>query len=49
MKDDKFMMVVETWIYYGPVFDIGLNFHAVVNFIFSRPRYSPRVCWKQCT
>lgn len=48
MKDDEFMMVVATWIDYDPVFDIGLNSHDVVNFIFTRPRYAPRVCWNQC-
>ena len=38
------MMIVETWVGYTPMFDIGIAPHDVVNFVFIRPRYAPRVC-----
>ena len=48
MKDDEHIIVVETWLDYDPPFDTGLATHDVVNFVFTRPRYSPQVCWDQC-
>ncbi len=44
MRDNEFMMIVETWVGYTPMFDIGIAPHDVVNFVFIRPRYAPRVC-----
>jgi hypothetical protein len=48
MKDNEQIILVETWIDYDPPFDIGLARHDVVNFIFTRPRYTPQVCWESC-
>ena len=48
MKDNEFMMIVETWVDYTPMFDIGIAPHDVVNFVITRPRYAPRVCWDEC-
>lgn len=48
MKDNEQIIVVETWIDYDPPFDIGLARHDVVNFVFTRPRYTPQVCWVTC-
>jgi len=48
MNDNEFMMIVETWVDYTPMFDISLEQHDVVNFVFTRPRYAPRVCWDEC-
>jgi Flp pilus assembly protein TadG len=48
MKNDEQIIIVETWIDYDPPFDTGLATHDVVNFIFTRPRYAPNICWDQC-
>ena len=48
MKDNEHIIVVETWVDYNPPFDTGLATHDVVNFIFTRPRYTPQTCWNQC-
>ena len=48
MKDNEHIIVVETWVDYDPPFDTGLATHDVVNFVFTRPRYTPQVCWDQC-
>jgi hypothetical protein len=48
MKDNEHIIVVETWVDYDPPFDTGLATHNVVNFVFTRPRYTPQVCWDQC-
>ena len=48
MKDNEQIILVETWIDYDPPFDIGLARHDIVNFVFTRPRYTPQVCWVSC-
>ena len=48
MKDNEHIIIVETWVDYDPPFDTGLAAHDVVNFVFTRPRYAPQVCWDQC-
>lgn len=48
IKDNEHIIVVETWVDYDPPFDKGLATHDVVNFVFTRPRYTPQVCWDQC-
>jgi hypothetical protein len=48
MKDGEHIIIVETWLDYDPPFDTGLATHDVVNFVFTRPRYAPQVCWDQC-
>lgn len=48
MKDKEHIMIVETWIDYDPPFDTGLARHDVVNFVFTRPRYAPQICWERC-
>jgi Flp pilus assembly protein TadG len=45
MKDNEYIMVVETWVEYDPPFETGLTRHDVVNFVFTRPRYAPQVLW----
>lgn len=42
------VMVVETWSTFDPPFDTGLEQRDIRNFVFTRPRYAPRVCWDQC-
>ena len=45
MKDNEYIVVVETWVEYDPPFDTGLATHDIVNFVFTRPRYAPSVLW----
>ena len=45
MPDNEFIMVVETFILYDPPFNTGLAQREVHNFVFTRPRYAPRVLW----
>lgn len=45
MPDNEFVMVVETFILYDPPFETGMTQREVHNFVFTRPRYAPRVLW----
>ena len=45
MKHNERIMVVETFVKYDPPFNTGLSDHEIVNFVFTRPRYAPRVLW----
>lgn len=49
MPDNEIVIVVETYYDYDPPFDTGLARHDVYNYVYTRPRYSPQVCWQQCT
>ncbi|MEM7520035.1 MAG: hypothetical protein AAF307_03270 [Pseudomonadota bacterium] len=48
MPDNERVMLVETWSNYDPPFDTGLGQREIRNFVFTRPRFAPRVCWEQC-
>lgn len=48
MPDGERVVVVETFERYDPPFDMGLSDHEVYNFVFTRPRYAPRVCFDEC-
>ena len=39
------VMVVETFVKYDPPFNTGLQSREIHNFVFTRPRYAPRVLW----
>lgn len=43
MTDNDHITVVETWVKYDPPFDTGLSEREIKNFVFTRPRYAPRV------
>ena len=45
MVDNERIMVVETWSTYDPPFKTGLEQKEIKNFVFTRPRYAPRVLW----
>lgn len=45
MLDDERIVVVETFVHYKPVFNIGLKERTIRQFVFTRPRYSPQVLW----
>ena len=48
MPHNERVMLVETWADYEPPFKTGIEQREIRNFIFTRPRFAPRVCWNQC-
>lgn len=48
IPDGERIMLVETWDRYDPPFKTGLEQQIIHNFVFTRPRYAPRVCWETC-
>lgn len=48
MPNNERILLVETWTTYDPVFRTGLERQNIGNFVFTRPRYAPRVCWEFC-
>ena len=48
LPDNERLVLVETWAQYDPLFDTGLENREIRNFVFTRPRYAPRVCWVTC-
>ncbi len=48
MPDGERVMLVETWSEYEPPFNTGLEEREIRNFVFTRPRFAPRVCWEEC-
>lgn len=49
MPHNEQIMLVETWSTYDPPFATGLEQREIENFVFTRPRFAPRVCWENCT
>jgi len=45
MPDGELIVVTETWNYYDPPFNTGLEERVVSNFVFTRPRYAPQLCY----
>ncbi|GGX52990.1 hypothetical protein GCM10007385_21290 [Tateyamaria omphalii] len=45
MPHNEHVMVVETFVKYDPPFATGLQNREIQNFVFTRPRYAPRVLW----
>jgi len=48
LPDRERIIVVETWTTYEAPFKTGLEEREIKNFVFTRPRYAPRVCWETC-
>lgn len=48
MVNNERLILVETWNRYEPPFRTGLELNEIKNFVFTRPRYAPRVCWVEC-
>ena len=48
MPDGERVVLVETWSNYTAPFSTGLEQREIRNFVFTRPRYAPRVCWDSC-
>ncbi|APX12359.1 TadE/TadG family type IV pilus assembly protein [Tateyamaria omphalii] len=45
MPHNERVMVVETFAKYDAPFETGLRDREIDNFVFTRPRYAPRVLW----
>jgi hypothetical protein len=48
MVDEERVIIVETVTTFDPPFNTGLEQREIVNFVFTRPRYAPRVCLNTC-
>lgn len=48
MVNNERLILVETWNRYEPPFKTCLELREIKNFVFTRPRYAPRVCWEEC-
>ncbi|KEJ96776.1 hypothetical protein SAMN05444149_103322 [Pseudosulfitobacter pseudonitzschiae] len=46
MLHNERIVVVETFVYYDPPFNTGLNNTTITNFVFTRSRYSPQALWE---
>lgn len=49
MSDNDRVTLVETWVKYDPPFNTGLSDRIVQNFVFTKPRYAPRVLFDDGT
>ncbi|QQA43678.1 TadE/TadG family type IV pilus assembly protein [Pelagovum pacificum] len=45
MLDGEKLIVVESWLPYEPVFNVGLGGFVFEGFTVTRPRYAPQVCY----
>jgi hypothetical protein len=48
MPNNERIVLVETWSDYDPPFRTGIEEQNIRNFVFTRPRFAPRVCWEEC-
>ncbi len=48
MPDDERIILVESWTDYDPVFATGLEQQEITNFVFTRLRFTPNLCWESC-
>lgn len=44
MADGDYVILVETWVNYSPLFDVGLTNTQMSQFIVTRPRFVPKIC-----
>lgn len=45
MPDNEVVILYENWIIYEPAFSIGLNAFTFDNFVVTRPRFAPQLCY----
>jgi len=46
VPNNERVTIVETFTKYTPTFKTGLQDRTIHNFVFTRPRYAPRVLWE---
>ena len=44
LADGDFVILIETWVTYTPLFDVGLDNTEMSQFIVTRPRFVPKIC-----
>lgn len=53
VPDDERLIMVETWVVYEPLFDVGPPFfqgyfaQELETMVFSRPRFASQICWNK--
>jgi hypothetical protein len=45
MSDMDIAILTETWVNYTPRYEVGLTDFAFENFVVTRPRFAPQLCW----
>ena len=49
MPDGEFIVITETWTKDKPPFNVSLGAQDIENFVYTRPRYAPRVLYSGAT
>lgn len=49
LPDQEYVTIVETFVDYSTPFNVGIADTTIETFVFTRPRYAPRVCWVSCS
>lgn len=49
LTDGEYIVITETWTDYTTPFSVGLPDQLIENFVFTRPRYAPRVLYQGTT
>ena len=44
MADGDYVVLVESWVTYTPLFDVGLDNTEMSQFVVTRPRFVPKIC-----
>jgi hypothetical protein len=45
MPHNEVVIVFETWRHYNPEVNVGFDPFVIENFIVTRPRFAPQLCW----
>lgn len=45
MPDNEVVILVQTWVAYEPAFSVGLEAFNFENFVVTRPRFAPQLCY----
>lgn len=48
MIGNERVLLLETWSVYDPPFETGLTNDEIRTYVFTRPRYAPKVCFNSC-
>lgn len=48
MPDAERVILVETTNTFVPLLNVGMENKELKNFVFTRPRFAPQVCWESC-
>lgn len=48
MPKGDIVILLETFMTYTPLFNAGLSERTFANYIVTRPRFTPQICWESC-